>query len=129
MHKDIILCVDDEPIVVRACTTAITMAGFRAATAENGAAGLESFMELKDEVCLVLSDVILPAVNGLDMVERILQVKPDVKILLMSGYNESIIEQRGRNRFPFIRKPFIYRVLIDKIQSIVGDPDAAASGT
>jgi DNA-binding NtrC family response regulator len=84
MRRDIILCVDDEPIVVRACTTAITMAGFRSATAENGAAGLESFMELKDEVCLVLSDVILPVMNGLDMVERILRVKPELKILLIA---------------------------------------------
>jgi DNA-binding response OmpR family regulator len=53
MLKDIILCVDDEPAVLRVCTKAITQAGFRCAAAENGAAGLESFMELKDEVCLV----------------------------------------------------------------------------
>ena len=71
-----------------------------------------------DEVCLVQFDVILPAVNGLDMVERILQVNPDVKILLMSGYSEGVIEQQGRSRFPFIRKPFIDRVLIEKIQSL-----------
>jgi FixJ family two-component response regulator len=71
----------------------------------------------------------MPAVNGLDMAESILQVEPNMKILVMSGYSDSAIEQQGRNRFPFIRKPFIYRVLIERIQSIVGCSDAATAGT
>lgn len=53
MPKDVVLCVDDEPIVLRACTIAVAQAGFRSVVAENGAAGLEAFMELKDEICLV----------------------------------------------------------------------------
>ena len=129
MPKDIILCVDDEPVVLRACTIAITQAGFRCAVAENGAAGLETFTVLRDEICLIVSDIIMPAVNGLEMAESILQTDPNAKILMMSGYSDNVIEQQGRNRFPFIRKPFIYRVLIEKIQSIVGTTDAAASGT
>src|SRR5436305_7542667 len=86
--KDIILCVDDEPIVLRACTVAVAQAGFRAAIAENGAAGLEAFMQLKDEICLVLSDIIMPAVGGIDMAESILQIAPNTKILMMSGYSD-----------------------------------------
>src|SRR6516225_6714335 len=118
MPKAVILCVDDEPVVLRACTQAITGAGFCLLVAENGAAGLDSFIEFKDEVCLVLADIIMPAVNGLDMVESILQIDPTTKVLVMSGYSESVIEEQGRNRFPFIRKPFIYRVLIEKVHAI-----------
>jgi DNA-binding NtrC family response regulator len=129
MRKDIILCVDDEPIVVRACTQAITGGGFRCLVAENGAAGLDSFIEFKDEICLVLADIIMPTVNGLDMVESILQIDPTVKVLMMSGFSDQVLERQGRNEFPFIRKPFIYRVLIEKIHSLVGAADAAASGT
>ena len=97
--------------------------------AENGAAGLELFLQLKDGICLVLSDIIMPAVSGIDMAESILQVEPQAKILLMSGYSDEVIELQGRNRFPFIRKPFIYAMLIEKIRSIVGASDAAASAT
>jgi DNA-binding NtrC family response regulator len=130
VSKDIILCVDDEPIVLRACTTAVAQAGFRSAVAENGAAGLETFMQLQDEICLVLADIIMPAVNGIDMAESILRIAPLTKILLMSGYSDNVIEVQGRNRFPFIRKPFIFAVLIQKIRSVVGpSADAAASGT
>ena len=64
MPKNIVLCVDDEPIVLRLCSIAIAEAGFRPVVAENGAAGLEVFMQLKDEICLVLSDVIMPAVRN-----------------------------------------------------------------
>jgi DNA-binding NtrC family response regulator len=128
MPKDVVLIVDDEPIVLRACSIAAARAGFRPVVAENGAAGLESFIELKDEICLVLSDIIMPVANGLEMVQNILQVKPDVKILLMSGYSDEVIERHGRNRFPFIRKPFIHSMLVEKIRSIVGaDADAATS--
>ena len=76
MPKDIILCVDDEPIVLRICTKAVALAGFRPIVAENGAAGLEVFTELKDEICLVLADIVLPGVNGLAMAECILEIAP-----------------------------------------------------
>jgi YesN/AraC family two-component response regulator len=102
---------------------------FRAAVAENGVAGLEAFLELQDEVCLVLSDIVMPLMNGIDMAEAILQVAPQTKILLMSAYSDAVIEFQGRNRFPFIRKPFIYAALIDKIRSIAGPTEAAASST
>jgi DNA-binding NtrC family response regulator len=126
--KDIVLCVDDEAIVLRACSIFIAQAGFRVVVAENGAAGLETFLQLKDQVCLVLSDIIMPAVNGLEMVENILQIDPQAKILLMSGYSDSVLELQGRDRFPFIRKPFIYAALIETVQSLQTS-DAAASGT
>jgi DNA-binding NtrC family response regulator len=129
VSKDIILCVDDEPIVLRTCTIALAQAGFRSAVAENGAAGMETFMQLKDEICLVLSDIVMPAMNGIAMAESILQISPLTKILLMSGYSDDVIEVQGRNRFPFIRKPFIFGMLIQKIRSIVGpSADAAVSG-
>jgi YesN/AraC family two-component response regulator len=95
--------------------------------AENGAAGLEVFVQLRDEICLVLSDIIMPAVSGIDMAEGILKIEPQTKVLLMSGYSDEAIELQGRNRFPFIRKPFIYTVLIEKIRSMIGRSDANAT--
>lgn len=128
MAKDIVLCVDDEPIVLRNLSILVATAGFRVVVAENGAAGLEAFLQLKDEVALVLADVIMPAMSGVKMTERILQIEPDARILLMSGYSDDVIETDARRRFPFIRKPFIYAVLIEKIRSIIGVSDRAASG-
>ncbi len=127
MPKDIVLCVDDEPIVLRTCSIALAQEGFRVAVAENGAAGLETFMRLQKEICLVLSDIIMPAVNGINMAEDILKIDPQAKILLMSGYSDNVIELQGRNQFPFIRKPFIHAMLIEKIKSLIGYSDTASA--
>ena len=129
MPKDIVLCVDDEAIVLRACSIAVAVAGYRPVVAENGAAGLETFAQLRDEICLVLSDIIMPAVNGIDLAESILEIDPQAKILLMSGYSDAVLERQGRNRFPFIRKPFMYSMLIEKIRSLLDIAGEAASAT
>jgi two-component system, cell cycle sensor histidine kinase and response regulator CckA len=128
--KDIILVVDDEPIVLRSCSIAVAQGGFRPVVAENGAAGLEAYLSLRDEICLVLADIVMPAANGIEMANSILQIDPAAKILLMSGYSDDVIELQGRKLFPFIRKPFIYSVLVEKIRTIVSaDADAASSAT
>ena len=130
MPRDIVLVVDDEPIVLRSCTVAVAQAGFRPVVAENGAAGLETFIALQDEICLVLSDIIMPSVNGIEMAQSILKIRPETKILLMSGYSSDVIELQGRNHFPFIRKPFIHSMLVDKIRSVIGNAaDSATSAT
>jgi CheY-like chemotaxis protein len=87
--KDLVLCVDDEPTLLRTCIAAVQRVGFRAEAVQDGAAGLTLFLERRDEICLVLTDIIMPGMNGIDMAERILQVEPKVKILLMSAYSES----------------------------------------
>ena len=129
MPKDIVLCVDDEPIVLRLCSTAVSLSGLRCALAENGIAGFDAFVQLKDEICLVLADIIMPIIDGIDMAERILQIDPQMKILLMSGCGDVVLNSKGANAFPLIRKPFIHSVLIAKIRSILGTSANAASAT
>jgi YesN/AraC family two-component response regulator len=99
----------------------------RVVVAENGVAGLETFIDLREEICLVLADIIMPVMTGLEMAEKILEIDKHTKIVLMSGYSDSVIELEGRNRFPFIRKPFIHAVLIDRVRSIVGNCESASS--
>lgn len=119
-QRNIVLAVDDEQAVLRTVTTALAMAGFRAMVAENGVAGLECFLRAKDEICLVLSDIIMPVMTGVEMADKILEQEPQTRILLMSGYSSDVIEVNGRKRFPFIRKPFLPADLILKIQNMVG---------
>ena len=126
--KDLILCVEDESTLLRACSFAVARSGFRAAVAENGAAGLEAFLQLRDQVCLVVSDIVMPVMNGMDMVERILRIAPETKVLLMSAYPDDVTKRLVRRcRFPFIRKPFNRVTLIEKIRSIVATREATAS--
>lgn len=126
MPRDIVLCVDDEPSVLRSCSVAIEIAGFRLLVAEDGVAGLRTFEGNRNEICLVLSDVVMPNMNGIEMADAIQRIDPEVKILLMSGYSDRALDLQAQNRFAFIRKPFIHTVLIDKIRTLLGSAGTAS---
>jgi DNA-binding NtrC family response regulator len=128
-HRNLILCVDDEPLLLRTLAIAVPRAGFRVAVAENGAAGLQLFLQRRTEICLVVSDIIMPLMSGREMVERILRMEPHTKVLLMSAYSDDVIGRQVRNQFQFIRKPFVRSTLIEKIRSIVAVPEFATSST
>jgi two-component system cell cycle sensor histidine kinase/response regulator CckA len=124
--KNIILVVEDEPIIVRMATVALSTVGFRAAVAENGVAGLECYVAMKDEICLVLSDIMMPISTGVELADKIREREPDAKILLMSGYSDNELVKDAQNRYPFIRKPFLPDELIRKIRFVLGPDDPTA---
>lgn len=115
-----ILIVDDEPGVLRVATAALSTAGYRAIVAQNGMAGLQEWRTHRDEILLVISDVVMPELDGLAMAQRILEEDPQAKILMMSGYSDAALEVRARKSLPFIRKPFLTGDLLNKIRSLMG---------
>jgi CheY-like chemotaxis protein len=117
--RNIILVVDDDQAIVRMATAALANAGFRAVVAENGFAGWELYMSHREQICLVLVDVVMPIMSGLEMAAKIREQDPDAKILFMSGYPDAVLEQQARKTSPVIRKPFLQADLIEKIRSIL----------
>jgi two-component system cell cycle sensor histidine kinase/response regulator CckA len=115
-----ILIVDDEPAVLRVATAAISTVGHEAIVAGNGAAGWEEWQAHRDEIWLVLTDVVMPEMDGLALAEKILEADPEAKILMMSGYSDAALEVRARRKLPFIRKPFLTSDLLRKIESMAG---------
>ena len=118
--KNIVLVVDDEPMILRTASAAVAGIGLRVIVAEDGQVGWESFTKLQDEICLVLTDIVMPVVNGLELAERIREMRPDMKILLMSGYSDKALEIEGRLNFAFIRKPFLPTDLVRHISGMLG---------
>jgi DNA-binding NtrC family response regulator len=107
-------------------TVALSMVGFRAAVAENGAAGLEAYASLRDQICLVLSDVMMPICSGVELANKVREIDPAVPILLMSGYSDHDLVREAQKRYPFIRKPFLPEELIRKIRTTLGPADPTA---
>ena len=120
------LVVEDEPIIVRMVTMALSTVGFRAAVAENGAVGLECFAAVRNEVCVVLADIMMPICTGVEMADSICEMEPSMKILLMSGYSNHQLVTEAQKRYPFIRKPFLPEDLIRKIRYLLGPDDPTA---
>jgi two-component system cell cycle sensor histidine kinase/response regulator CckA len=118
--KNIVLVVDDEPMILRTASAALAGIGLRVIVAEDGQAGWEAFTKFQDEICLVLTDIVMPVVNGLELAERIREMRPEMKILLMSGYSDKALEIEGRLNFAFIRKPFLPTDLVRRISGMLG---------
>jgi CheY-like chemotaxis protein len=116
----LILVVDDEPSALRAATSTLELAGFRAIVAKNGGAGLDAFFAHADEIALVLTDIVMPVMDGITMADRIKRARPDARILLMTAYSDGIIGIAGDTDFPLIRKPYLPHHLVGAIQAQLG---------
>ena len=125
-QKNIVLVVDDETLILRMVTAALATVGFRAMVAENGITGLETYAAMRDEICLILTDLKMPICSGVEMADRILELDSKAKILLMSGYSDDDLVVQGKKRFPFINKPFLPEDLIRKVRFVLGDADPTA---
>jgi two-component system cell cycle sensor histidine kinase/response regulator CckA len=119
--KNLVLIAEDESLVLRLITTVLSGAGYRAIVVTDGLAGYEKFQEFRDEICLVLTDVIMPRGGGIDMALKMRELDPSVKILFMSGYSDAAQEVEARTNYPFIRKPFLPADLLRKIDAILID--------
>ena len=86
--SELILVVDDEDIVRRTVKSMLERDGFRVIVAENGKEGVELFQVLSDKVAAVLLDMTMPIMNGEEAYSRLKAIRPDVKVILSSGYNE-----------------------------------------
>ena len=89
-----VLVVDDELGVRKVAERLLESFGFKVLLAEDGFAALEVFEAHPDEIALVLLDLTMPRLNGQEVLRRIKAVRPDVKVILMSGYTEEDVAGR-----------------------------------
>lgn len=87
--------------------------------AENGAAGLEAFVNSSDEIDVVLADVVMPFMSGVEMAERIQAMRSGVPVLLMTAYSDVVVRDARSVKFELIRKPFLPDDLIRAIRSVL----------
>ncbi len=75
----------------------------------------------KRQIDCLLSDVIMPGMNGRDMAIKIKIMRPDIKVLFMSGYPEDIISDKGvlKKGVSFIHKPFMLRDFAAKLNDVI----------
>lgn len=115
-----ILVIDDEKVTLDIIKFSLERAGYEIFTAIDGRAGMEV---LKDhpEIDLIILDVVMPGIAGVPLFKRLKKIKPEVKILLCSGYDETgpakEILHLGANGF--LHKPFEVTLLADVIKKIL----------
>jgi signal transduction histidine kinase len=115
-----ILLVEDNAVVRGAVNAILTHAGYKVLEAVDGEDAIHKFMENKDDIHLLILDVIMPKKNGKEVYETIKKIKP-VKIIFTSGYTADIIHRRGivEEGSDLILKPYSPYALLEKIRSVL----------
>jgi two-component system, cell cycle sensor histidine kinase and response regulator CckA len=118
----VILVVDDEQDLLSAVAKVLKLAGFTVITALNGRAGITIFRSQADHIDAVLLDLTLPDVSGEEVFREIRTIRPDVKVILTSAYNEQEIISpfQDKGLTSFIQKPYQVANLIDKVHNVLG---------
>lgn len=121
------LVVDDEKPVLRICTKMVQLCGLKVITACDGVDAVAKFREHADEITVVLMDLTMPNMDGITAMSEIYLIRPDVKILLSSGFNEEELSERITRQAPagFIRKPYSMSVLQAELQRVVKGANGA----
>lgn len=127
-----ILLVDDEPQVVSLVRDMLVREGYTVLGASGGAEALEVVRANADKhLDLLLTDIVMPELNGRELADRIREMRPGIKVLYMSGFmKETILKYYGISikGIPFLQKPFNRDVLRRKIREVLDAPSVASAG-
>jgi two-component system cell cycle sensor histidine kinase/response regulator CckA len=118
-----ILLVEDEQAVRRLVRDMLVRHGYRVVEAENGRQALQLFQAHQHEIALLLTDVVMPEMNGRDLARHLRACRPDLKVLYMSGYTgDAMSESAGiEPGAVFIQKPFTPRTLLRRVREALAD--------
>jgi PAS domain S-box-containing protein len=121
-HETILLAEDDEE-VRDFVEHVLRRAGYKVLAASDGASALKVAQGFPGEIALLLSDVVMPHVNGQQLAEELLPQRPRLKVLHMSGYPGDTIARYGdvREGGAFLQKPFSARELAEKVRAILDE--------
>ncbi|HRH46712.1 MAG TPA: ATP-binding protein, partial [Pyrinomonadaceae bacterium] len=116
-----ILLVEDEKMVRKITCEILESCGYEVFEAENGSAAFLLYQKHKQNIQLLITDVILPEMNGSEIANRLLQINPELKVLYMSGYTDNAIVNQGifNEGINFIEKPFSPDKLRQKVRDIL----------
>lgn len=117
-----ILLVEDEDAVRTFSQRALVNKGYDVVTADNGQTALTLYeSEHRGEIDLLITDVVMPDMDGPTLAHRIRQHSPSLKIIFMSGYTEDKLKDYMDDRVYFLPKPFTLKVLAEKVKGVLDD--------
>lgn len=121
-----ILLVEDEKALLEITSINLESMGFRVLSASSANAALDILRDSENTVDLLVTDVVMPEMNGRILHEKALEIRADLTCLYISGYPADIIGRRGiiPEKVNFLAKPFSRNQLRDKLMSILQEKEA-----
>ena len=112
---------DDEQAIRDVTTALLERLGFRVITAADGIEMVDLFVENAEDISILLMDLNMPRLNGLEAALRIRHINPQVPLLFMSGYpREQVMDRFERQpHTDFVEKPFQMSELVDAVRGVM----------
>jgi PAS domain S-box-containing protein len=116
-----ILLVEDETAVRRMLREALTNAGYRVWESANGVEAIEQWAERIDEVDVLVTDIVMPLMNGLKLADELTARSQRLRLVFMSGHADELINQQGVSGASpdFLAKPFAPQALVSKVREVL----------
>jgi two-component system cell cycle sensor histidine kinase/response regulator CckA len=121
-----VLLVEDEPLVRRAARRVLERAGCTVLEAGDAAQALALIGDHKGEFDALVSDVLMPGMNGQELSEHLRQAYPHIAVLLMSGYTERSVNEDAVAGIAFLHKPFSPDALVRKVEQALSQAPSSA---
>lgn len=128
--SETVLLVEDEPAVLGLAERVLTEEGYHVLKAHDGVEALEIAGQCKDDIQLLLTDVVMPRMNVIDLVRELRFSRPEIKVVYSSGYTDEIVLKQGiaNSEIEFLEKPYSPSTLLNKIrQTLDGQPKATTA--
>ncbi len=119
--KETILLVEDEPAILAMTKVMLERLGYTVIPAGTPGEAMRLAGVHKGQINVLLTDVVMPEMNGRDLVKRVMELCPNARTLFMSGYTANVITHHGvlDEGVHFIEKPFSWKILAGKIREVL----------
>jgi len=119
--SEVVLLVEDEVGVRELAREYLEMSNYTVLVAENGYTALELAAMHAGRIHLLMTDVVMPGIGGRELAERIAKLRPEIRVLYMSGYTEQAVNQQGilAGDAVLLQKPFTLATLASKLREIL----------
>jgi CheY-like chemotaxis protein len=122
-----VLVVDDEPMALKLIQTILEKRGFEVLSSTSPVDAVRLFESRKDEVQLLISDIVMPEMDGTQLATRLVEINPELPVLFMSGFvtEYEVAQAASIGQFAFIRKPFRPSTLVQAVQKMLTSEQTA----
>lgn len=119
--NSVVLIVEDEAPVREVSSYALKNRGYNVLEAENGAEAVKIIKEQEGKIDLVISDIIMPGINGPDMIKEVHGLYAEIRVIFISGYTEHALMEGVVNnqKIHFMAKPFSLKQLATKVKEVL----------
>ena len=116
-----ILLVEDDPGILAMGQAMLKQLGYNVVATDTGNEAVELVQETPDPIHLLITDVVMPQMSGKELAEKIKLLKPEIKVLFMSGYTANVIAHQGvlDEGVQFIEKPFFLGSIARKVREVM----------